>query len=220
MGASVVLVSDDEPGMKRVVDDISEGGGTAEHAVVDLRDREAIARFAEGVGAVDILVNNAAPNQGKSAFLDTDDDAWDLQFDIILRAAVRLIRPIGRGMVERGTGCIVNVSSQSVANGASFVTPYAAAKAGLEVVTRMAALELGPGGVRVNAIRPSFVPTARVAHLASDEEFLAKAAAKFPLGRLASPEDMANTVGWLASDAAAFVSGAIITVDGGMAGGV
>lgn len=219
MGASILLASNDEPGMQRVAAAIEQDGGKADHALIDLLDAEAIAQFAATAGVVDILVNNAAPGQGRDSFLATTDAAWDLQLDIILRGAVRLIQPIGRQMAERGSGAIVNISSMSVRDAAPFAAPYAAAKAGLEVVTRVAALELGPRGVRVNAIRPSFVPTERVAHLASDPEFLARAATQVPLGRLATADDMADAVGWLVSDAASFINGEVITVDGGMAAG-
>jgi len=219
MGADVILVSNDPVGMEQLAADLRASGTKVEHHTVDLLDPAAVSGVAEAAGVVDILVNNAAPGQGKDAFLDTDDNAWELQLGIILKGAVRLIRPIGRAMAERGHGCIVNISSMAVQDASPFVTPYAAAKAGLEVVTRVAALELGPRGVRVNAVRPSFVPTQRVSHLAADEAFLARAANLNPLGRLATTDDIADAVGWLASPAAAFVNGQVITIDGGASAG-
>ena len=163
----IVIAADDERGLDEISDELATFGTLARPVVVDLRDADATLHLAEEAGAVDILVNNAAPGQGRTMFLDTDDDAWDLQLDVILRAAVRLIRSVGRSMVELRRGSIVNISSMSVRDAAPYVAPYAAAKAGIEVVTRVAALEMGPHGVRTNAVAPSFVPTQRVAHLLS-----------------------------------------------------
>jgi NAD(P)-dependent dehydrogenase (short-subunit alcohol dehydrogenase family) len=219
MGAEIVIAADDAEGVERVCSKLAAAGAVAHARQVDLRDPAAIETLVDDAGDLDILVNNAAPGQGHTAFLDTPDEAWELQLDLILWAPLRLIRPIGRAMAKRGSGAIVNISSMSVRDAAPYVAPYAAAKAGLEVITRVAALELGPQGVRVNAIAPSFVPTARVAHLADDPEFLQRAAASVPLGRLATPEDIANAVCWLCSDAASFVNGQVITVDGGMSAG-
>jgi NAD(P)-dependent dehydrogenase (short-subunit alcohol dehydrogenase family) len=219
MGADIVLVADDVDGLVRVQEALHKLGTNVEQHCVDLRDARAIASLADTVGRVDILVNNAAPGQGHLPFLATPESDWELQFDLILWAPLRLIRPLGGAMADRGSGVIVNISSMSVRDAAPYVAPYAAAKAGLEVMTRVAALELGPRGVRVNAVAPSFVPTARVGHLASDPEFLQRAAESVPLGRLATVDDIADAVCWLCSDAAGFVSGQVITVDGGMSAG-
>ena len=219
MGADLVLAADDEAGLEQVAAQIGAAGGNAEVVRLDLRDPTAVADLARRAHDVDVLVNNAAPGQGSAPFLDTSDEAWDLQFDLILRAAVRLMRPLGRAMAERGQGAIVNISSASVKTAAPFVTPYAAAKAAMELVTRAAALELGPSGVRVNAVAPSFTPTERVAHLTADPDFLIELSKTVPMGRLASPEDVADAVGWLASDAASFVNGQVIAVDGGSSAG-
>ncbi|SNQ45265.1 Gluconate 5-dehydrogenase [Frankia canadensis] len=219
MGTTVVLAADDEPGLEKAGATIEGAGGQAELHVVDLLDPTAVADLATAAGDVDILINNAAPGQGRLPFLETPDEAWDLQLGLILRTSVQLIRALGPGMATRGRGSIVNISSSSVVDAAPYVAPYAAAKAGLEVVTRIAALELGPRGVRTNAVRPSFTPTQRVAHLVADPEFLAHQSRKVPLGRLAAVEDIANAVAWLCSDAASFVNGQVITVDGGGSAG-
>jgi NAD(P)-dependent dehydrogenase (short-subunit alcohol dehydrogenase family) len=219
MGADLIVVADDAEGVKRVCDELGATGVVAEGHVVDLRSAASIQDLVERAGVVDILVNNAAPGQGHQSFLDTPDEAWELQFDLILWAPLRLIRPLGRAMAQRRRGSIVNISSMSVRDAAPYVAAYASAKAGLEVITRVAALELGVSGVRVNAVAPSFVPTSRVVHLAEDPAFLQRAAESVPLGRLATVDDIANAVCWLCSDAASFVSGQVITVDGGMSAG-
>jgi NAD(P)-dependent dehydrogenase (short-subunit alcohol dehydrogenase family) len=219
MGASLLLVADDEDGLANVKSAVTDAGGVAEVQVVDLLDKHAVERLGQYASDVDILVNNAAPGQGREMFSDTTDEAWDLQLELILRVSVRLIRAIGPQMAERGWGSIVNISSASVIDAAPYVAPYAAAKAALEVVTRIAALEYGPSGVRVNAVRPSFTPTARVGHLVSDVEFLESRAKKVPLGRLATPSDTADVVAWLCSDGSRFVSGQSINVDGAVTAG-
>ena len=219
-GASgIVIGADDARGLDSISEELRGLGADVTTVIVDLRKADDAKRLVDEAGTVDILVNNAAPGQGSSMFLDTDDAAWDLQLEVILRAAVRLIRLVGPSMVERGRGSIINISSMSVRDAAPYVAPYAAAKAGLEVVTRVAALEMGPSGVRTNAVAPSFVPTQRVAHLVADEVALAAMAARVPLGRLATPEDIARAVGWLASDDASFVNGQVLTVDGGATAG-
>jgi NAD(P)-dependent dehydrogenase (short-subunit alcohol dehydrogenase family) len=219
MGASLLLVADDEDGLANVKSAVAQAGGEAEVQVVDLLDKAAVERLGEYASDVDVLVNNAAPGQGRTMFSETPDDAWDLQLELILRVSVRLMRAVGPKMAERGWGSIVNISSASVADAAPYVAPYAAAKAGLEAVTRVAALEYGPSGVRVNAVRPSFTPTARVGHLASDADFLESRAKKVPLGRIATPADIAELVAWLCTDAAGFITGQSINIDGGVTAG-
>src|SRR5207244_795181 len=98
MGADLVLAADDEAGLEQVAAQIGAAGGNAEVVRLDLRDPTAVADLARRAHDVDVLVNNAAPGQGSAPFLDTSDEAWDLQFDLILRAAVRLMRPLGRAM--------------------------------------------------------------------------------------------------------------------------
>ncbi|QHE73315.1 SDR family NAD(P)-dependent oxidoreductase [Rhodococcus sp. WAY2] len=219
MGASLLLAADDAEGLANVKSTILEAGGEAETQVVDLLDKEAVEELGRSAADVDILVNNAAPGQGRTLFSETPDEDWDLQLELILRVSVRLMRSIGPRMVERGWGSIVNISSGAVVDGSPQVAPYAAAKAALEAVTRVAALEYGAAGVRVNAVRPSFTPTARNGRFSQDAEFLASRAKKVPLGRIATTSDIAEVVAWLSTDAAGFITGQSINVDGGATAG-
>jgi NAD(P)-dependent dehydrogenase (short-subunit alcohol dehydrogenase family) len=219
MGAKILLAADDLAGLDAVASAIEADGGSAEVRVVDLTDRSSVSELADAARGVDILVNNAAPGQGRMMFSDTTDEDWDKQMNLILRTSVWLIRSLAPSMASRGRGCVVNISSAAVEDASPKVVPYAAAKAGLEVVTRAGALEFGPQGVRFNAVRPSFVSTERVADLANDAEFLASRRHKVPLGRLATAEDIANAVAWLCSEAASFVNGQTIDVDGGVTAG-
>jgi NAD(P)-dependent dehydrogenase (short-subunit alcohol dehydrogenase family) len=203
-----------------LAEELRGGGAKAEAVTIDLRDRDATLDFARGVGAVDVLVNNAAPTQSNTAFMDTPDSEWELQFSVILWGPIVLVRELGRGMADRGRGSIVNILSTSARSPAAFVAPYAAAKAALEIVTKVTALELGPRGVRSNAIAPAFVPTERNRPVWERVGFTEGATQANPLGRLATPQDMASTVAWLVSDAASYVNGQVITVDGGTSAGV
>ncbi|HKA04253.1 MAG TPA: SDR family oxidoreductase [Acidimicrobiales bacterium] len=220
MGAELVIADVNLELAQALAEELQAGGAKAEAVTVDLRDREATLDFARSVGAVDVLVNNAAPTQSNSPFMETPDSEWELQFSVILWAPIVLVREFGQGMADRGRGSIVNILSTSARSPAAFVAPYAAAKAALEIVTKVTALELGPRGVRSNAIAPAFVPTERNRPVWDRVGFTEGAMQANPLGRLATPLDMASTVAWLVSDAASYVNGQVVTVDGGSSAGV
>jgi NAD(P)-dependent dehydrogenase (short-subunit alcohol dehydrogenase family) len=220
MGAEVVIADLDVDTASQTAADIVAGGGRARALHVDLADRPSLAAFCESVDPVDILVNNAAPRQANEAFLDMPDADWDEQFAILLWAPTVLIRDLGRRMADRGHGAIVNIISTSSQRPAPFVAPYSAAKAALEVVTKVAALELGPRGVRCNGVSPTFVPTERNRPVWERVGFSESSGRANPLGRIATPEDIAGAVAWLATDAAAYCNGQVITIDGGASAGV
>jgi len=220
MGANLVIADVNLDLADALAEELRAGGAKAEAVTVDLRDRGATLDFARAVGPVDVLVNNAAPTQSNSPFMETPDSEWELQFSVILWAPLVLVRELGKGMAERGRGSIVNILSTSARSPASFVAPYAAAKAALEIITKVTALELGPSGVRSNAIAPAFVPTERNRPVWDRVGFTEGARQANPLVRLATPQDMASTVAWLASDAASYVNGQVITVGGGSSAGV
>ncbi|WP_051683620.1 SDR family NAD(P)-dependent oxidoreductase [Blastococcus sp. URHD0036] len=219
LGASVVLAANDADGLAATAAAIKEAGGSAEAVYVDLRDRAAVDDLARQCRDVDVLVNNAAPEQGPVPFQETTDDTWDLLYDLNVWTPVRLMRAIGPRMGERGGGSIINVSSVSVSSPAPRIAPYASSKAALEVIMRVLVLEWGPLNVRLNAVAPSMTRTARVAALLADPEFEARVTGRIPLGRLAQVSDIANAVAWLVSDAASFVSGQVIVTDGGGSAG-
>jgi NAD(P)-dependent dehydrogenase (short-subunit alcohol dehydrogenase family) len=220
MGAAVVIADVAEQPAGQLADELVAGGARISTDTVDLSDRAATAAFADAIGVVDILVNNAAPMQSNAPFLDTPDDEWELQFSVIMWAPLILTRILGRGMGERGGGAIVNILSTSARSPAAMVAPYAAAKAALGIITQVAALELGPRGVRANAVAPTFVPTERNRPVWERIGFAEGSMRNNPSGRMATPTDMASVVGWLVSDAASYVNGQVITVDGGASAGV
>ena len=146
--------------------------------------------------------------------IDLDDTAWDESFDLVLRHFFNLARVAGRHMSEHGAGSIVAIASVSGLRSAPLHGPYGAAKAGLMSLVRTLAVELGRDDVRVNAVAPGAVLTPRVEAIMSEERRVESAAA-IPLGRLATPDDIARAVVFLASDLAAYVTGQTLAVDGG-----
>jgi NAD(P)-dependent dehydrogenase (short-subunit alcohol dehydrogenase family) len=189
---------------------LEQDGHGAEAVHADLADRAATLELGRSVGAVDILVNNAAPGQTNAPFVQIPDTEWDLQFAVIMWAPLILTREIGGAMAERGGGSIVNILSAAIRGPAPLMAPYAAAKAALEIIARCTALELGPRGVRANGVAPTFVPTERNRAIWERVGFTENSGRSNPSGRVAAPADIAGTVGWLCTDAAGYVNGQTI----------
>lgn len=183
---------------------------------LDVADRAAVDDVVRSVGRrvgpVDILVNNAAVNV-LGTVVDYEPADWDRVLAVDLSACWYLMRAVLPGMVTRGRGSIVNISSVASALGAAGMEgPYAAAKAGLQSLTRTVAGEGGPDGIRANAIAVGIVWTKFVEKHA---DRLAPEAERTPLRRLGTPEEIAAIVAWLASDESSFVTGATINASGG-----
>jgi len=196
----------------------AELGERAKVCPADLRDlaaADALVAVAEAeVGPLHILVNNAGLTRDGLAMRMKDDD-WQAVIDVDLAAPFRLARAVLRGMVRRRAGRIVSIGSVVGATGNPGQANYAAAKAGLVGMTKALAQEVGARGITVNMVSPGFVDTAMTERLppAQRERLLAA----IPLGRLGQPQDVAAAVAYLASDAAAWVTGATLHVNGGMA---
>jgi NAD(P)-dependent dehydrogenase (short-subunit alcohol dehydrogenase family) len=187
----------------------------------------AVAGDARSLGAVQAVVDAAITQRGPidiavdvigearwGRTVELDDTAWDESFDLVLRHFFNLARVVGGHMAGRGSGAIVAIASVSGLRSAPLHGPYGAAKAGLMSLVRTLAVELAGDQVRVNAVAPGAVLTPRVAALMSDER-RAESAASIPLGRLATPDDIAHVVTFLASDLASYITGQTIVVDGG-----
>ena len=179
-----------------------------------------IARLVDTVtrdhGRIDILVNNAATNVAQGHCLAIDDGQFDKMVEVNLKSAFRLIRLIAPGMCERGAGSIINIASIAGLRPQFEGLLYSMTKAALIMMTRSYALELGPKGVRVNAIAPGLVQTVLSEYFWKDPERLARHLDHQSIKHLGQPSEIAEIALLLASDRASYLTGETITVDGGL----
>ena len=210
-GAHVIVTGRDAGRGQQVVDTIESSGGRARFVSADLSTPDGAEQLARAAGQIDILVNNAGIFPfGATHEIAIEDVTEALSFNIV--APFVLTAALVPGMIERGDGRIVNVSTMVASFGLPGMSAYGASKAAIELLTKAWAAEYGPAGVRVNAVAPG--PT-RTPGTAPMGEGLDQIATTLPLGRVADPREIANTIVYLASDDASYVNGAIVAVDGG-----
>ncbi len=166
-------------------------------------------------GRVDVLVNNAATNVAQGPCLSVDDVQFDKMIEVNLKSAFRLVRLIAPGMCKRGAGSIINIASIAGLRPQFEGLMYSMTKAALIMMTQSYALELGPKGVRVNAIAPGLVKTVLSQYYWSDPQRLAGFLETQPLKHLGEPREIAEVALLLASDRASYLTGQVVTVDGG-----
>ncbi|HEY2065074.1 MAG TPA: 3-oxoacyl-[acyl-carrier-protein] reductase [Gemmatimonadaceae bacterium] len=213
-GARVAVVGRDQA---KAADAAASVGQGAQGFGADVGEPASIVDLVESVekafGQIDILVNNAGLTRDNILFRLKDDD-WNTVLDANLRGAFIAIRAASRGMIKRRWGRIVNIASIVGITGNKGQANYAASKAGLIGLTKSVAKELGSRNVLVNAVAPGFIETDMTA--AMTPEARAALSGQIPLERLGTPKDIAGVVAFLASDAAAYITGQTIVVDGGM----
>lgn len=191
----------------------AETGGRS--IAVDLGDPVATRAAIKAALPADLLVNNAGTTELDS-FLDLPEEHFDLLYAVNTRSPMIVAQEYARAIVAAGgKGAIVNVSSVSAFVGFRDHAAYCASKAGLDGLTRVMAVELGPKGIRVNAVNPTVTLTPMAIKAWSDEAKAASMLARIPVGRFAEPEDVAEVILFLLSDAAAMVHGVSLPVDGG-----
>jgi NAD(P)-dependent dehydrogenase (short-subunit alcohol dehydrogenase family) len=193
-------------------------GGRVEPMELDVTDvagvRAAVDAVVGSLGRIDILVNNAGLGANHDA-LDVSEADWDEMMAVNLKGLFFVSQAVGRHMVDRGYGRIINISSQAGVVGIRRHAVYSASKGGVNLVTKVLALEWAAHGVTVNAIAPTWIYTPGTAERLDDPAFLAAVLANIPIGRVGTTADVAAAVVFLASRASGLVTGAILPVDGG-----
>jgi 3-oxoacyl-[acyl-carrier protein] reductase len=221
----VVAVARDQDALAATVAAIAAAGGRCEYLTCDARDRNAIEHCVTGVerrhGKIDLLVNNAGGGTSSRPLAadEMPDQEWVDMIDLNLTSVYRFCRAVVPAMKARRSGCIVNVASVAahVASNLSNAA-YTAAKTGMVGLSRHIAKELGPFGIRVNTIAPGIIASERVAtkyETYSDVE-RAGILGRIPLGRIGRVEEVASVVAFLGSDAASYIHGALIDINGGL----
>jgi NAD(P)-dependent dehydrogenase (short-subunit alcohol dehydrogenase family) len=211
-GAEVVVHGRNAERGEKTVQDIENAGGKARFVAADVSVADDVRRLADEAGAVDILVNNAGIYRFAPTF-DTSDADFDDQINTNLKAPYLLVQKLVPGMIARGSGSVINVTTVAATTPAAGAGIYGSSKAALELLTKLWADEFGTQGVRVNAVAPGPTQTPGTAAFESDLiEGLGRTTA---LGRTAEADEIANVVTFVASPAASYVNGAILTVGGG-----
>ena len=209
MGAKVVAISRTHADLHSLEKEIG-----CQSIVADLADASAARHAAEKAGDIDLLVNNAGISVPQS-FFDTTVEAFDRTIAVNVRAALVITQVIAKGMVHRGGGAIVNLSSQASMIALQDHTAYCASKGALDQLTRMMALELGKHKIRVNAVAPTITLTPMGEMAWGDPKKSEPMLKRIPLGKFARPHHVAQAVAYLLSDQADMIHGAILPMDGG-----
>lgn len=217
-GASVAACGRTLANVEAVAAEISKAGAKALAYAVDVVDGKQVGETCEKIlkdfGRVDILVNNAGVTRDQ-LLMRMSDEEWDAVLDTNLKGAFHFTKALSRSMLKQRSGRIINITSIIGLTGNAGQSNYAASKAGLIGFTKSVARELASRGITANAVAPGFIETDMTAALGAAATEALKG--RITLGRLGTGEDVANAVLFLASDLASYVTGQVITVDGGLA---
>lgn len=223
IGAKTVIADIDESAGEALAAEIAAAGGAASFVRCDVTESASVTHMVDTAintyGRLDIAFNNAGGTADLPSFLETTEDYWDRSVDIHLKGVWLCMKAELSKMVEYGGGAIVNTSSIAGLLGIG-TAAYAATKHGVNGMTKLAAVEFGDRNIRVNAVCPGFVRTPVVQALEDTQPEATQSMKDWhALKRFGEPEEIARVVAWLCSDAASFVTGAIIPVDGGVTAG-
>lgn len=218
-GANIALVARDKNKLNSVADEIRIIGKKAEAFPVDLNLIEGLSILVRDIdrmmGGIDILVNNAGINIPQES-IDVTEEAWDAIMDLNLKSSFFLAQAVGKLMILRKSGGrIINISSQTGSVALAKRAVYCASKAGINLITKVLAVDWAQYGILVNAVAPTFIETDFTKDALADPDFREYALSKNVLKRLGKPEDVAGAVLFLSSDSANLVTGHVLMVDGG-----
>ena len=214
-GANVTLVARTASDIETLANDIRAKGGKARAATLDVNDIEAVRAFIAREAPFEILLNNAGTNR-PAPFVDVKVEDFDVVMNLNVRSAFFVAQAVARKMIETKTrGSIIHMSSQMGHVGGPRRSVYCASKAAIEGLNKTMAIELGPHGIRVNALAPTFIETPMTRPFLADDAFRQSVVDKIKLGRVGQVEDLMGAVVFLASDASALMTGSSLVVDGG-----
>lgn len=217
-GAKVAIVNRNADRGRAAAEELQAEGLDVRSFRADVRDsgqvEAAVAEIEAATGPVDILVNSHGVNHRQQA-LEFSDEDWGRIIDINLTGVFNTCRAVGRRMVARGEGRVINVSSVAARIGLADRAPYCASKGGVTQLTRALALEWARHGITVNAIGPGFIHTPLIEPLLADPGFQDRVKAAVPLGRIGEPVELGGMVLLLASEAGSYITGQTIYIDGG-----
>ena len=214
-GANVTLVSRTDSELKELTKHINSLGYKASYVAIDVNDEKAISKLIEDTDPFDILINNAGTNK-PAKLIDTDLNDFDYVMSLNVRSVINLTKNVVKKMLYNNIkGSIINVSSQMGHVGGPNRTTYCSSKFAIEGFTKSLAIELGPNGIRVNTVCPTFIQTPMTEPFLKDEEFKKTTIGMIPLGRLGEVKDLMGPFVFLASDASSLMTGSSILVDGG-----
>lgn len=222
-GATVIVSGRSLDSSMLVADEIAAAGGRAHPIALDVSSPEASASAVQDAlarfGALDVLVANAGISPYWTRSENVTPEMWDEVMQVNLRGTFFAVQAAGRRMLAQGRGSIVSVSSVTSSVGVIRGLPYVATKGGIDAMTRSLSVEWAPKGVRVNAVAPGYVETDMTHGMRDNPALTASLLSTVPMGRFATPEEIAGAIVFLASDAATYITGQIIVVDGGFAAG-
>ena len=214
-GANVTLAARSHVEVKAAASAIVAAGGSAQALVIDVTDLDAVAAAVIAAEPSDVFVNNAGTNRPKPFTAVTPDD-YDVVMGLNVRAAFFAAQAVARRLIASGKpGSIINLSSQMGHVGAENRTLYCASKHALEGLTKAMAVELGPHGIRVNTLCPTFIETPMTRSFLAEPDFASAVMSKIKLGRLGQVEDLMGGILFLSSAASALMTGAALVIDGG-----
>ncbi len=218
--AAVVITGRRKEELDRVVREIKQAGGQAvgvTGSVTDAAHAEAaVAQALQLFGGLDVLINNAGLGDFGKKLHETDDETWHQVLEVNLTGAFRMTKAAIPAMLKRGGGAIINISSIASVVGIPLLPAYAASKGGLDALTRAIAVDYAPDNIRCNVVCPGLTDTPMAAPLMSDPSQLEPILSHYLLHRPGKPEEVAHMVLYLATDEAAWVTGATFKIDGGM----